>query len=66
MTFISMLVYLKAKKDGEFLDEISSVFAVPDNDEDVLKKASFANIYAAWLIAKGRWVEFVKANEIEL
>lgn len=66
MTDLSMLIYLKAKRDGNFLNEIAKVFAVPDYGSDVLKKESFANLYVAWLIGKGKWEEFVKENEIEL
>lgn len=66
MTDLSMLVYLKGKKDGNFLDEIAEVLAVPNDSDDVTRKASFANAYAAWLIGKGKWDGFVKENEIEL
>lgn len=66
MTDLSMMIYLKAKRDGNFLDEIAHVFAVPDDNDDVARKASFANAYAAWLIGKGKWDQFVKENEIEL
>lgn len=66
MTDLSMLVYLKAKKDVNFLDEIKEVFAVPNDDGDVARKESFANLYVAWLIGKGKWDEFVTENEIEL
>lgn len=66
MTDLSMLVYLKAKKDDNFLGEIYKILDVPGEDDDEARKEAFANAYAAWLIGRDRWADFVSENEIEL
>jgi hypothetical protein len=66
MTDLSMFVYLEAKKDNNFLNEIKEVLGAPDDEDAIAKKESFANCYATWLIAKGKWADFVRKNAIEL
>jgi hypothetical protein len=66
MTDALMKIYLAAKEDAGFLNDVQSsqICFIPNFDGEVSEKKHFAACYTGYLVAKGLWEEFAKAYKI--